>query len=78
MKQFIKEMDRLPLLIKLIFCIPAIDIIWAIYRIVKGVLKGSLLQIIIGILWIAPGVALGWLIDLVSILLTGKILLSDL
>ncbi|MBR6737722.1 MAG: hypothetical protein IKL82_05115 [Clostridia bacterium] len=78
MKQFIKEMDNLPLLVKLILCIPAIDIIWAVYRIVKGVVKGSIVQIIIGILWIAPGVAFAWLIDLIAILLTGKPILTDL
>ena len=78
MKKLIKEIDKLPLIIKLILCIPAIDIVWAIYRICKGIVKDSILQIIVGILWIVPGVAFGWLIDLIAILLTGKPILADL
>ena len=78
MKKFVKEMERLPKLIKLVLCIPGIDIIWAIYRICKGIVKESIVQIIIGILWIAPGVVFSWLIDLISILLTDKPLLADI
>ena len=78
MKTFIKEMDKLPKLIKLILCIPGIDIIWAIYRIVKGVVKESLVQIIVGILWIVPGAVILWLVDIICILLYGKPALTDL
>ena len=78
MKDLIKAMDNLPLITKLILCLPALDVIWAIYRIAKGVYKNSLLQIIVGVLWITPGVAFAWLIDFVTIFLTGKPILSDL
>ena len=52
MKDFIKAMDNLPFIAKVILCVPALDIIWAIYRIVKGITKESLVQLIVGILWI--------------------------
>lgn len=78
MKDFIKSMDNLPFIAKLILCLPALDIVWAVYRIAKGLYKNSLIQLIIGILWIAPGVAFGWLIDLISIFLTGKLIFTDL
>ena len=74
---FIKWMDNLPLLGKLIFCIPALNIVWAVYRIVKGVSKSNILLLIVGILWIVPGAAFLWLVDLVTILLFGKPILTD-
>lgn len=73
---FISAMDDLPLIVKIILCIPALDIIWAIYRIIKGVSTKNTLMLIIGILWIIPGAAFLWLVDLISIILTGKLLLA--
>lgn len=76
MKDFIKAMDNLPWIVKLILCLPALDIIWAIYRIVKGVATKNLLTLIVGILWIVPGIAIGWLIDLISIIFIRKLILA--
>ncbi len=76
MKSYIKFFDGLPLLGKLLFCIPVLNFFWAIYRIVKGVVKSNILLLIIGILWIVPGGALLWLVDLITILLFGKPILS--
>jgi len=67
--ELIKAFDDLPWILKLIFALPALDIIWAIYRIVKGVTQENLFLLVIGILWIFPGVAIGWIVDLVSIAL---------
>lgn len=78
MKDFIKAMDNLPFILKVILCIPALDIIWAVYRIVKGVTKESLIQLIVGILWIVPGAVFLWIIDIVCVLLYKKIPLSNL
>ncbi len=78
MKDFIKAMDNLPFIAKLIFCIPALDIVWAVYRIMKGITKESLVQLIVGILWIVPGAAFLWLVDIVCVLLNKKVPLSDL
>ena len=47
--------DDLPWIVKIIFCIPMLDVVWAVYRIVKGVTEGNVLLIVIGILWIIPG-----------------------
>ncbi len=78
MKNFIKAMDELPFILKLILCIPALDIIWAVYRIVKGVVKESLVQLIVGILWIVPGAAFLWLVDIICVILKGKISFDEL
>ena len=71
MKEFLKAIDNLPFIIKLILCIPALDIVWAIYRIVKGVHKNNLILTVIGILWIVPGAVFCWIFDIITVLLYG-------
>ena len=71
MKDLIKAIDNLPKLIKLILCIPVLDIIWAIYRIIKGVTKNNALLVVIGILWIVPGSMFGWIFDIITVILYG-------
>lgn len=53
MKDFVKAMDELPLVLKVILALPALDIVWAIYRIVKGVAYDNVVTLIAGILWMA-------------------------
>lgn len=72
MKGFVKWMDNAPLWLKLIFCLPIIDIIWAIYRIVKGAAYGKILTLVAGILWIILGSVILWLIDLICIIIWRK------
>ena len=67
----VSQFENLPWIVKLILALPGLDIVWAIFRIIKGLTTNNLLLLIIGILWIAPGVAIGWIIDLVGIILTG-------
>lgn len=69
MKEFIKAIDRLPKILKLLLCIPVLDIVWAIYRIVKGLNKKDNLLVVIGILWIIPGSMFGWIFDIITVLL---------
>ena len=72
MKGFVKWMDNAPLWLKLIFCLPVIDIIWAVYRIVKGAAYGKILTLIAGILWIILGSFILWLVDLICIIIWRK------
>ena len=68
----VAAMDNLPLIVKLILCIPALNIAYAIYRIVKGATTNNMLMLVIGILWIIPGAVFAWLIDLVCVILYGN------
>lgn len=61
----IKAMDKMPWIVKLILCLPVLDIVWAVYRIIKGLEKKNGLMILIGILWIIPGAVICWLLDLI-------------
>ena len=72
MKSLINAIDGLPKLVKLILCIPVLDIVWTIYRICKSVDKGNVVGIVLGVvlLFFAPFV---WLVDLICILLKGNV-----
>ena len=76
MKDLVKAIEGLPKIVKLILAIPALDIVWAIYRIVKGVAYKNYVTLIAGILWIFPGIFLGWLLDIVAILIRGEVFFS--
>lgn len=67
MKDLIKAMDNLPWIVKLILCIPALDIVWTVYRLLRSLVAGNVIAIVISIILFvcAPFV---WLIDLICVL----------
>lgn len=74
MKQLVDELNGLPLIIKVILCIPAVDIVWGIARICKGLADKNLLFTFLGILTVFPGAAFIWIVDLILVLLRGRAL----
>ncbi len=67
MKEYVSFIDGLPYIVKIILALPGLDgIFFGIYRIAKG-------KLIIGILWIVLGFAILWIIDLISVILNGKV-----
>ena len=72
MKEFLKAMDELPLIAKLILCIPALDIVWTVYRLIKSIDAQNTAGIVASIVlfFCAPFV---WFIDLICIILNKKI-----
>lgn len=75
-KKLIEAVDGLPLIVKLILCIPAIDIVWSVYRLLRSVVANNIIGIVVSVILIlcAPFM---WLIDLVCVLLKGKIWTID-
>lgn len=73
MKELCKSLDNLPKIVKLIFCLPVLNIVWAIYRIGEGIASKNNLHLVLGILWVVFGPTIGWLLDLICMLLTGHI-----
>ncbi len=62
MNSLVKAFDGLPWIVKLLLALPVLDgICWGIYRICKG-------HIIAGIIWIFVGMAIFWIIDIISLL----------
>lgn len=72
MKDLVKTFDQLPWLVKLILCLPVLDIAWAVYRIVKGLAEKNILTLVAGILWIIPGSVICWIVDLVCTIVWKK------
>ena len=75
MKDLIKAIDELPLLIKVILAIPALDIVWAIYRICRSVDKNNTAGIIVAIILLF--VPIMWIIDILMILTKGTVWCLD-
>lgn len=71
LKNLVKTVDKLPKLAKIILCLPFLDIAWAIYRIVKGVVKKDALGVIIGVIWVVGGCTVTWVFDLITTVLYG-------
>ncbi len=67
--QFTKAIDNLPRIWKLVLCIPVLNIVWAIWRILKSVEHGNILELILAILWIIAGCTILWILDIVWIIL---------
>mgnify|MGYP007038883857 FL=1 len=66
--------DKLPWILRLIFALPVLDgIIYGIYRICSGVASGSVLKIVMGIVWIFVGAAIFWVIDIICVIICGKV-----
>lgn len=68
MKEYVKAIDGLPWIVQLLLVFFLDPIIFGIYRIAKG-------SLIIGIIWIITGglFGIGWLIDLITMLLNKKV-----
>ena len=73
MKAFCNWMDSQPRIIKILFCLPIIDILWGIYRLGGAIANKNVLHIVVSVIWIIWAGFIGWVLDLVFILLTGRI-----
>ena len=73
MNDLIKTFDDLPLWLKIIFALPGLDIIWAVYRVVRSVVAKNTLAIVLSIVLIIVGIPFLWLVDIIFLLLKGKV-----
>ncbi len=77
MNQFVSAMDKMPKLVKILLALPALDIIWTIYRICRSADKKSVLGIVLGLIVLIVGIPLLWLIDIITLLVSNKVLWID-
>ncbi|MBE6653938.1 MAG: hypothetical protein E7608_00615 [Ruminococcaceae bacterium] len=73
MKDLVKAIDNLPWLVKLILCIPVLDIVWAVYRVIRSLAAGNVLGIVLSIVLIIVGIPVLWLIDLICVLVSKNV-----
>ena len=74
MKGFISAMDNLPLWAKVLLAIPMLDIIWVVYRLCKSIDSKNTLGIVLAIVLIVIGIPFLWLVDIICLVLMGKVL----
>lgn len=74
MKGFLDAMDKLPMWAKVLLAIPMLDIIWVVYRLVKSIESNNTLGIILAIVLLVVGIPFLWLVDIITLLVMGKIL----
>ena len=77
MQKFVDAMEKLPLWLKVILALPALDIIWVIYRLVKSVSKENTLGIILAVVLLIIGFPFLWLIDIITLLISNYVLWID-
>ena len=77
MKGIISFFDKLPLIVKIIFALPVLDILWAIYRLCKSIDKGNVVGIVLAIILLFVCPAIFWLIDIITLLVMGKVIWID-
>ncbi len=72
MKDAINAIDNLPFIVKLILCIPVLDIVWTVYRLLRSLDAKNTVGIIVSVVLLlcAPFV---WLIDLICIIVNKKV-----
>ena len=67
MKGYVTALNKLNILLKILLALPVLDgIFYGLYRIAKG-------KVLLGILWFFIGSCIGWVVDIASILLNGKV-----
>ena len=73
MKDIIKAVDNLPLIVKIILALPGLAVVWAIYRLLRSLEKKNTLGIVLAIVLIFADLTFFWVIDLICLLLNGKV-----
>ena len=73
MSAFVKWMDDRNRLVKILFCLPIIDILWGLYRLFEAISIKDWFKLVLAIIWILIAGFVGWVLDLVWIIVFGHI-----
>ena len=73
MKSIIKALHDLPMLVKVILALPALDVVWVVYRLLRSLDKNNILGVVIAVLAIFVGMPWLWLVDILCIVLKGDV-----
>jgi ABC-type Na+ efflux pump permease subunit len=68
MKDLVKAYKDLNWVIKLILCIPFLEIVTSVVRVLDGICENNVLKIVLSVLTIFPGAAFMWVVDLIWVL----------
>jgi hypothetical protein len=68
----IAAIDGLPKIVKIILCFFGLDVVWSIYRIIKYAEPFDLVMMVISIVMLIGSFTIGWILDLLCVILKGK------
>ena len=71
--EYIKWMEGQSKIVKILFALPFLDIVWAIYRLVKAILAKDTMSIVVAIIILVLAPYFWWIIDLVFIILKDQV-----
>lgn len=66
-------MDSCPKAVKILFSLPVIAIIWGVYRLLGAIAHKNWLHLVLAIVWIIFAGFVGWILDLIAIIVTDHI-----
>ena len=77
MQDFIKTVNNLPFIVKLLLCIPCVNIFYSICRIINQATKSPVntLNLVLAILTVVPGAFFVWIIDIIWVISKGHAVL---
>lgn len=73
MQKFIDWMDSRSRLVKILFCLPIIAILWGVYRILGAIAKKDWVRLVLAIVWVIFAGFVGWILDLIWMILFNHI-----
>lgn len=73
MNEYIKFMDDLPMIAKILFALPFLDILWNVYRLLKSIRDENTLGIVLAVILLLFSTIV-WLVDLITLAVYGKVL----
>lgn len=77
MRDIIKFFDGLPLIVKIIFALPFLDILWAVYRLCRSIDRENALGIVLAVLMLFFCPAIFWIVDIITLIVREEVLWID-
>ncbi|HHX49400.1 MAG TPA: hypothetical protein GX709_03320 [Clostridiales bacterium] len=77
MQGYVKWMDELPKVVKIIFALPFLVILWSIYRLGRSINAKNTLGIVLAVILLFVGPFILWIIDIITLITQGKVLWID-
>ncbi len=75
--EFCNFLDNQSKVVKIIFALPFLDIIWSVYRLIKSLEKNDSIGIVVGIILLLLGPSILWIVDIITIALYDKVIWFD-
>ena len=77
MKGFTKWMASAPKWLKIVLALPFLDFVWNVNRLFRSIVKKSTIGIVLGVILLLFGWAFMWVLDIITIALSNKVLWID-